>query len=62
MNEENKHGAVKGIVKNGMELEKWGIEEVHLLVEGIDPVTMTEMSTNWDKRVENENLIHHSDS
>ena len=41
MDEENKPGAVKGI-----ELEKQGIEEVHLLVKEMDPVTMTEMSTN----------------
>ena len=40
MGEENKPGAVKGI-----ELEKQGIE-VHLLVKEMDPVTMTEMSTN----------------
>ena len=62
MDEENKPGAVKGIIKNGMELEKQGIGEVHLLVKGIDPVTMTEMSTNRDKRVENENLIDNLDS
>ena len=41
MGEENKPGAVKGI-----ELEKQGIEEVYLLVKEMDPVTMTEMSTN----------------
>ena len=52
MGEENKPGAVKGI-----ELEKQGIEEVHLLVKKVDPVTMTEMSTNRDKRIENETLI-----
>ena len=57
MGEENKPGAVKGI-----ELEKQGIEEVHLLVKEMDPVTMTEMSTNQDKRVENENLIDNLDS
>ena len=57
MGEENKSGAGKGI-----ELEKQGIEEVHLLVKEIDPVTMTEMSTNWDKRVGNENFIDNLDS
>ena len=62
MGEKNKHGAVKGIIKNGMELEKQGIGEVHHLVKGMDPVTMTEISTNWDKRVENENLIDNLDS
>ena len=45
MGEKNKPGAVKRI-----ELEKQGIEEVHLLVKGMDPVTMTEMSTNRDKK------------
>ena len=62
MGEENKPGAGKGIIKNGMELEKQGIREVCLLVKGMDPVTMTEMSTNRDKRVENENLIDNLDS
>ena len=57
MSEENKPGAVKGI-----ELEKQGIEKVHLLVKEMDPVTMTEMSTNQDKRIENENLIDNLDS
>ena len=57
MSEENKTGAVKGI-----ELKKQGIEEVHLLVKEMDPVTMTEMSTNRDNRVENENLIDNLDS
>ena len=56
MGEENKPGAVKGI-----ELEKQGIE-AHLLVKEMDPVTMTEMNTNRDKRVENENLIDNLDS
>ena len=41
MGEENKPGAIKGI-----ELAKQGIEEVHLLVKEMDPVTMTEMNTN----------------
>ena len=41
MGEENKPDAVKGV-----ELEKQGIEEIHLLVKEMDPVTMTEMSTN----------------
>ena len=27
MDEENKPGAVKGVIKNGMELEKQGMEE-----------------------------------
>ena len=59
---ENKPGAVQGVIKNEMELEKQGIGEVHLLVKGMDPVTMTDMSTNRDKRVENENLIDNLDS
>ena len=41
MGEGNKPGVVKGI-----ELEKQGIEEAHLLVKEMDPVTMTEMNTN----------------
>ena len=57
MGEENKPGAVKGI-----ELEKQGIEEAHLLVKEMDPVTMTEMNTNQDKGVENENLIDNLDN
>ena len=57
MSEENKPGAIKGI-----ELEKQGIEEVHLLAKKMDPVTMTEMSTNRDKRIENENLIDNLNS
>ena len=41
---------------------KQGIGEVHLLVKGMDPVTMPEMSTNQDKSIENENLIDNLDS
>ena len=46
MGEENKPDAVKGV-----ELEKQGIEEIHLVVKEMDPVTMTEMNTN--KKVDN---------
>ena len=55
MNEENKPGAVKGIIKSGMELEKQRIEE-HLSIKGIEPVTMTEITINGDTRVESRNL------
>ena len=46
MGEENKPDAIKGV-----ELEKQGIEKIHLLVKEMDPVTMTETSTNQDKKV-----------
>ena len=62
MNEENKPGAVKGIIKSGMELEKWRIEEKHLSIKGIEPVTMTEITINWDTRVESGNVIVRLDS
>ena len=48
MGEENKPDVVKGV-----ELEKQGIEEIHLGVKEMDPVTMTEMSTNPDEKVDN---------
>ena len=48
MGEENKPDAVKGV-----ELEKQGMEEIHLGVKEMDPVTMTEMSTNPDEKVDN---------
>ena len=57
MNEENKPGAVMGIIKNGMELEKQRIEEEPLLIKGTEPVSMTEITINGDTRVENEDLI-----
>ena len=62
MNEENKPGAVKGIIKSGMELEKQRIEGEHLSIEGTEPVTMTEITLNGDTRVENEDLIVEPDS
>ena len=57
MNEENKPGAVKEIVESGMELEKQRIEEENLLIKGMEPVTVTEITTNRSRRVESENLI-----
>ena len=62
MNEENKPGAVKGIIKSGMELEKQRIEEEHLSIKGIEPVTMTEITINGDTRVESGDLIVKLDS
>ena len=57
MNEENKPGAVKEIVESGMELEKQRIEEENLSIKGIEPVTMTEITTNGSRRVESKNLV-----
>ena len=57
MGEENKPDAVKGV-----ELEKQGIEEIHLVVKEMDPVTMTEMSTNSEKKVDNPDSQSSSDS
>ena len=62
MNEENKPGAVKEIIKSGMELEKWRIEEENLSIKRIEPVTVTEITMNGDKRVESKNLIVRPDS
>ena len=56
MNEENKPGAVKEIIESGMELEKQRIEEGNLLINRIEPVTVTEVTINGDNRVESENL------
>ena len=62
MSEENKPGAVKGIIKSGMELEKQRIDKEHLSIKGIEPVTMTEIVINWDKRVKNGDSIVKLDS
>ena len=62
MSEENKPGAVKGIIKSGMELEKQRIDEEHLLIKGIEPVTMTEIVINRDNRVKNGDSIVKLDS
>ena len=62
MNEEYKPGAVKEIVESGMELEKQRIEEENLSIKGMEPVTMTELTTNGSRRVESENLIVRQDS
>ena len=62
MNEENKPGAVKEIIKSGMELAKQRIEEENLSIKRIEPVTVTEITINGDKRVESENLIVRLDS
>ena len=63
MSEENKPGAVKGIIiQSRMELEKRRIDKEHLLIKGIEPVTMTEIVINWDKRVKNGDSIVKLDS
>ena len=62
MNEKNKPGAVKGIIKSGIELERQRIEEEHLSIKGIEPITMTEITINGDTRVESGNLIIRLDS
>ena len=62
MNEENKPGAVKEIVESGMVLEKQRIEEENLSIKGIEPVMVTEITTNGSRRVESENLIVRQDS
>ena len=48
MSEGSKPGAIKEIIKSGMELGKQRIDEEHLLIKGIEPVTMTEIVINWD--------------
>ena len=62
MNEENKPGAVKEIVESGMELEKQRTEEENLSIKRIEPVIVTEITTNGNRRVESENLIVRQDS
>ena len=62
MNEENKPGAVKEIVESGMELEKQRIEEENLSIQRIEPVTVTEITINGNRRVESENLIVRQDN
>ena len=62
MNEENKPGALKETVENGMELEKQRIEEENFSIKGIEPVTVTEITTNGSRRVESKNLIVRQDS
>ena len=57
MSEESKPGAVKEIIKSGMELGKQRIDKEHLLIKGIEPVTMTEMVVNRDERVRNGDTI-----
>ena len=42
--------------------KKQRIEEEHLLIKGIEPVTMTEITINGDTRVESGNLIVRPDS
>ena len=62
MNEEYTPGAVKEIVESGMELEKQRIEEENLLIKRIELVTVTEITTNGNRRVESKNLIVRQDS
>ena len=57
MSEESKPGAVKEIIKSGMELGKQRIDREHLSIKGIEPVTMTEIVVNWDERVKNGDSI-----
>ena len=57
MSEESKPGAVKEIIKSGMELGKQRIDKEHLSIKGIEPVTMTEIVVNWDERVKNGDSI-----
>ena len=62
MNEENKPGAVKEIVESGMEVEKGRIEEENLPIKGIEPGTVTKITTNRSRRVESESFIVRQDS
>ena len=57
MSERSKPGAVKEIIKSGMELGKQRIDEGHLSIKGIEPVTMTEIVVNRDERVRNGDTI-----
>ena len=45
-----------------MELEKQRIEEKNLSIQRIEPVTVTEIMTNGNRRVERENLIVRQDN
>ena len=45
-----------------MELEKQRIDEEHLSIKGIEPVTMTEIVINWDKRLKNGGSIVEPDN
>ena len=57
MSRESKPGAVKEIIKSGMELEKQRIDKEHFSIKGIEPVTMTEIVVNQDERVKNGDSI-----
>ena len=57
MSEGSKPGAVKEIIKSGMELGKQRIDKEHLSIKGIEPVTMTEIVINQDERVRNGDTI-----
>ena len=57
MSEGSKPGAVKEIIKSGMELGKQRIDEEHLLIRGKEPVTMTKIVINRDERVKNGDTI-----
>ena len=57
MNGENKPGAVKEIVENGMELERQRMKEENLSIRRVKPVTMTDIMTNEGRKVESETSI-----
>ena len=62
MNEENNPGAVMEIVENGMELERWRIEEKNLSIRRVKLVIMTEIMMNEGRKVESETSIARWDS
>ena len=62
MSEDNKPGAVKEINKEWNGTGKQRIDEEHLSIKGIEPVSMTEIVINQDKRVKNGDSIVEPDS
>ena len=62
MNEENNPGAGMEIIESELELGKQRIVEENFLIKKIKPVTMTDVTTSKDRRVENEISIARQDS
>ena len=54
MNEENNHGAGVEIIVSELELGKQRIIEDNILIQNINPVTVTEMIANKNDSRENE--------
>ena len=62
MNEENNPGAGMEIIESEVELGKQRIVGENLSIKKIKPITMTDMTANKGRRVENEMSIGRQDS